>query len=159
MRKKILLFVLNGEVQVKHREYKFEQEKLNNTVTMCNGSMSWGFKDSCDLIVLDCENKNIEEWAKKDNIRLERFGVKEVKVDVTTNESDDVDVANEIKKILDDTNTEIKEYSLPKVRDVPVGKYQDPFGVVYEKKVGPKFTKDFAAALVKYGFAAFTKIE
>lgn len=185
---KILFFVPQGAVEPKHLDYKFEQNKISNKVIFGNGSFNHGFEDSCDKVVLDCENKNIELWANKLGIPIENFGVdnKEVKIevkgghtfeakDVTKSfEDEDIDslVASQVAKAEVESTLPVAEdgakdsvaeqatNEVPLFKDIPAGKYKDPEGNVFERKPqGSKLKGDFTKAIEKFGFDKFEKVE
>jgi hypothetical protein len=179
---KILFFVPQGKVLPKHTDYQYEQNKVSNKVIFGNGSFNHGFEDSCDKVVLDCDNDQIVAWTKKNGILLERFGVDNKELNIKsvagyTFEDESVDslAALQVEKAEAESEDE-SPYSLavqqakkaeadivnetvneiPAVSDIAVGDYTDPDGNVYSRKKGPKLKGDLAEAIKKYGFENLT---
>jgi hypothetical protein len=150
---KILLFTQDGKMEPKHMQYKFDQEKLGNRVVLCNGSIMAGFEDSCDAVTMDCKNKKIEDWAKKNKISFRHtlYTKEEPKVDPV---DDGIDVGKEIEKILEAAPTEVKESQYNRPSQMKAGVYESPLGEFFIKKKGPNPSREMAEAIGKYGVHA-----
>jgi len=68
--KKIILFVRNGRPERSDMILKGDLESKGNKVIFSNGSMEYGFKDSCNAIVNTTGNKSISRWAEESGIEV-----------------------------------------------------------------------------------------
>lgn len=173
---KTLLFAANGLVKPEYLQTQFEHTRNGDKLIICNGSMIKGFKDSCDKIIMDCENKYIEAWAVSDGITIEKYKAEVIptanpvadaapvtnvtNIEVTGIDSEDIDslVQSQIAKaevVAESEDTE-KPHEVPQLSDIPVGWYKDPDGKEYERKKGPKLKGDLKAAIEKHGFENLT---
>ena len=160
---KIIFFVQNGLTNEEHILYRLKQEQVGNKVIFSNGSFTYGFEDSCDKIVLACENKRIELWAATTGIHLEKFGVVEpvVKVEkkeyVVDLEVEDIVNAQLAKATMALVKEEKKELTVEDLNKIEPGIYSDPEGNKYERKRGPKTKSDLISAIEKFGISKLVK--
>lgn len=160
---KIIFFVQNGMTTDEHVLYRLKQEQVGNRVIFSNGSFKYGFEDSCDKIVLACENKKIELWAATSGIHLEKFGAvktvvkaeeKEYVVDL---EVEDIVNAQLAKATMALVKEEKRELTVEDLNKIEPGIYSDPEGNKYERKRGPKTKSDLISAIEKFGISNMTK--
>lgn len=67
---KIIFFVENGRPSVEDFTSKATLESGGSKVFFSNGSMLWGFEDSCDAVVLSGDFPHIEKWAESKGIDI-----------------------------------------------------------------------------------------
>lgn len=67
---KIIIFVENGRPKKNDVIIKSELESEGNQVIFSNGSMLYGFQDSCDAIVNTTGNSAIKAWADGKGITI-----------------------------------------------------------------------------------------
>jgi hypothetical protein len=149
---KILYFLHNGQATKEAIEYRFDESRKGNNVSLCNGSLIKGFETSCDKVVLAVENKFIEKWAEGRSIPVEKIGI-ESPVDESP-----IDTAEITVDTIANAQVEKAEASLFSVpKNIDKGIYISPEGAEFEKKAGPTVKKDFKEAIEKFGFEAFTR--
>ena len=68
--KKIIIFVENGRPKKNDVIIKSELESEGNQVIFSNGSMLYGFQDSCNAIVNTTGNSAIKAWAESKGITI-----------------------------------------------------------------------------------------
>ena len=68
--KKIIIFVENGRPKKNDVIIKSELESEGNQVIFSNGSMLYGFQDSCNAIVNTTGNSAIKAWAENKGITV-----------------------------------------------------------------------------------------
>ena len=172
---KAILFVQNGLTTPEHLVTKFEYSSKGHQLILSNGSTISGFEDSCDKIIMDCENARIIAWAEKKGIPVEDYGVQAPKVKTAPAPRDDYShnipsedlgididelVASQVAKAEVEAEVieseEPKEHAMPFLSKILVGEYTDPEGNKYERKKGPKLKGDLKAAILKFGFDQLT---
>jgi hypothetical protein len=151
---KILYFATN-EGRTEAIKYRDEQRMKGNKVSIINGLAKKGFEDSCQKVVLSCENDSVESWAKKNLIDIEyTFDKKEVVVEEVVEDEFDSIIAEQVAKSPDP-----EVFKVPHVSEIEAGTYKAPDGRLHEKKKGPKLKSSFETAIMKYGFDKFEKID
>lgn len=153
---KILFFVRDGKVELKHQEYQWGRARFGDTIIFSNGSFDRGFEDSCDKIVMACENEKITSWAEKKGYEVVVFEepLDDKKEEVTETKDIIPSVDEIIVKQLEKAEKEAKGFELPK--SVVEGVYLSADGTEYEHK-GKAYKKEFKEAILKNGFESFTK--
>ena len=68
--KKIIIFVENGRPKKNDVIIKSELESEGNQVIFSNGSMLYGFQDSCNAIINTTGNSAIKAWAESKGIAI-----------------------------------------------------------------------------------------
>lgn len=68
--KKIIIFVENGRPKKNDVIIKSELESEGNQVIFSNGSMLYGFQDSCNAIINTTGNSAIKAWAENKGIAV-----------------------------------------------------------------------------------------
>jgi len=61
---KIVYFLKNGVADPKDLEYRGVLKKEGHTVTFSNGSVTYGFEDKCDAVVMNAEFEHVRLWAE-----------------------------------------------------------------------------------------------
>lgn len=85
---KIVYFVVNGKPTLQDRAKVEKYRSDQNKVIYSNGSVPYGFEDSCDAVFLSGNFPLIEKWALSKGIQvLKPEPVKEVTPDAETHTS------------------------------------------------------------------------
>lgn len=158
---KINLYIRGGVPSSEHIMYRVTQAGLGNKVYFLDGTIK-GFKDYCDKVVVDVDNKAIEKWAYQQRIPVEYF--EGFEKEVKKIEDEVMKDGDETEEKTDEQSEEKKEEVVPKVKEVPekieVGVYKNTeTGEEFERKKGPNIAKAFKEAIQDYGWDKFEKVQ
>jgi hypothetical protein len=87
---KIIYFVSNGKVTLEDRAWVERKRLERNNVTFSNGSVPYGFEDSCDAIFLAGNFPLIEKWAVSKGIEIMRPAVEPTQEPEVTKDASNV---------------------------------------------------------------------
>lgn len=173
---KKLLFIEHGLVEGRHFQYQHDEKLEGNSVLFLNGSVKQGFEDSCDFVVMDCENDRIHSWATSKGIPVvDMKGKSMTDASVDTSAAADQGDAEKAEDVTDEGfGTSVDELvasqvakaelevangagdnSVPHISEIAIGEYIDPDGNKHERKKGPKLKDSFVEAIKKHGFEKF----
>lgn len=67
---KLIYFATNGRVTNEDRVKAFDLESSGYKIYFSNGSVTYGFQDSCDAVYLSADFPHIESWAVSKGVKV-----------------------------------------------------------------------------------------